>query len=180
MVQGQNTTLYGADGLAQLDAAGKPIQVPCGSNATTASTRGLAGPGQVGSQPAPGNQTYPNASHDTSPMTKALQLDGLSNPFSRDPSRVPAQRIMVGAKYYEFVPGQIKLADFAKNGERCPVCLTEAQIAVGKTCAEGTTEFIDSNSACTSDASLTRVAHLATVALLTATLVLVLSFRRSL
>ena len=34
---------------------------------------------------------------------------------------------MVGNAYLEFIPGQIKLSDFAANGERCARCLTKTQ-----------------------------------------------------
>ena len=62
------------------------------------------------------------------------------------------RRGVVDSNYYEFEPGQIKLADFAANGARCAECLTKIEIGTGQVCSPGTPQYVRANSQCTSNA----------------------------
>ncbi len=62
------------------------------------------------------------------------------------------RRGVVDTIYYEFEPGQIKLADFAANGARCAECLTKTEIDAGQVCSPGTPQYVKANSQCTSNA----------------------------
>jgi hypothetical protein len=62
------------------------------------------------------------------------------------------RRGVVDGIYYEFEPGQIKLADFAANGGRCAECLTKTEIGTGQVCSPGTPQYVKANSQCTSNA----------------------------
>jgi hypothetical protein len=61
------------------------------------------------------------------------------------------RRGVVDTIYYEFEPGQIKLADFAANGARCAECLTKIEIGTGQVCSPGTPQYVRANSQCTSN-----------------------------
>jgi hypothetical protein len=134
-----NRTMVDDFGQPIIDTDGNEVQEPCG-NSTWDTLAGLAG-GVLNDANDLANDALAAAGTSSSGVSGAIS-DALGGRRRKVSSRTEElmgwdavkPRGVIDDVYYEFEPGQIKLADFARDGARCNTCLTPTQVKRGERC----------------------------------------------